>query len=160
MALSEWTSVFLGEAKGVLHGDTWKLRFDPSIQPNSPEPGWKEYVSNTGARFRCTQCPRAWPSNRVMVIFHMRLSDGKGRVKVKSFKQSCNKCTNPPMVDPDISTENITILMKNLVMKIRRKCYKEKLDQGDYNHEWLEVNNPHEPNHCEGCKEGICNSCS
>ncbi|XP_058494167.1 5-hydroxytryptamine receptor 3C-like isoform X1 [Solea solea] len=52
MALSEWTSVFLGEAKGVLHGDTWNLEFDPSIRANTPEPGWKEYISNTSARHK------------------------------------------------------------------------------------------------------------
>ncbi|XP_058494913.1 5-hydroxytryptamine receptor 3C-like isoform X2 [Solea solea] len=52
MALSEWTSVFLGEANGVLDGDTWNLEFDPSIRANTPEPGWKEYVSNTSARHK------------------------------------------------------------------------------------------------------------
>ncbi|KAG7514825.1 hypothetical protein JOB18_043999 [Solea senegalensis] len=157
MALSEWTRIFLVEANGVLHGDTWNLEFDPSIRANSPEPGWKEYIRTTSARFQCTQCRRTWPSNRVMVIFHMSLLDGNGRVKVRSFRQNCKKCTDAPMVDPRISAENITILMKNLVKKIRIKCYNEKLDQGHYNHERLVVKSPHEPDHCEGCREGICN---
>ena len=59
------------------------------------------------------------------------------------------------MVDPIVEPENITILMKNLVKKIRIKCYNEDLDQGNYNYTKIEVKSPHEPAHCEGCIQGI-----
>uniref|UniRef100_A0A8D3DNN0 3CxxC-type domain-containing protein n=1 Tax=Scophthalmus maximus TaxID=52904 RepID=A0A8D3DNN0_SCOMX len=157
MALSEWTSIFLNEGQGLLHGDAWNLEFDSSIVPEQPEQGWQKYMRSTSARFQCTHCPRGWPSNRVMVVFHMRLMGGTGTVKVKRFRQNCKRCcSEAPMVDPSITAEHITVLMRNLVKKIRIKCYNENLDQGHYDHERIEVNSPHEPAHCEGCMAGIC----
>ncbi|KAF0042035.1 hypothetical protein F2P81_005567 [Scophthalmus maximus] len=92
-----------------------------------------------------------------MVVFHMRLMGGTGTVKVKRFRQNCKRCcSEAPMVDPSITAEHITVLMRNLVKKIRIKCYNENLDQGHYDHERIEVNSPHEPAHCEGCMAGIC----
>ncbi|GLD49957.1 5-hydroxytryptamine receptor 3C-like protein, partial [Lates japonicus] len=64
------------------------------------------------------------------MVFHMRLIHGKGTVKVRRFRQNCKMCTNAPMEDPSIISENITTLMKNLVKKIRIKCYNEDLEQG------------------------------
>lgn len=90
------------------------------------------------------------------MIFHMSLVNGQGQVKVRRFRQNCKRCTSAPMVDPDIDAQNIAVLMKNLVKKIRIKCYGESLDQGTFNREKLEVKSPHEPDHCEGCLAGIC----
>ncbi|XP_035033394.1 receptor-transporting protein 3 [Hippoglossus stenolepis] len=156
MALAEWRSNFQSEADGLLHGDTWNLEFDSSIQTEHPQHGWKEYLRKTSARFQCSLCPRGWPSNRVMVVFHMHLEGSTGTVKVRRLRQNCKRCSNAPMVDPSVEPENITILMRNLVKKIRIKCYNEKLDQGHYNPTKLEVNSPHEPAHCEGCIQGVC----
>ncbi|XP_034439585.1 receptor-transporting protein 3-like [Hippoglossus hippoglossus] len=148
MDLAEWTSNFKSEADGLLHGDTWNLEFVSSIQPEHPQPGWEEYLTQTSARFWCSQCPRGWPSNRVTVVFHMCLKDSTGTVKVMRFGQKCQNCSNAPMVDPIVEPENITILMKNLVTKIRIKCYEEDLDD-------LEVNSPHDPPNCDACIRGI-----
>ncbi|XP_062252379.1 receptor-transporting protein 3-like [Platichthys flesus] len=156
MDLEEWRSTFKIEADGLLHGDTWNLEFDSSIHPEHPQPGWKEYIRKTSARFQCSLCRRGWPSNRVMVYFHMQLEGSTGTVKVKRFRQNCKRCHNAPMVDPIVEPENITILMKNLVKKIRIKCYNEDLDQGNYNYTKIEVKSPHEPAHCEGCIQGFC----
>ncbi|XP_018528500.1 receptor-transporting protein 2 [Lates calcarifer] len=156
MAHAEWTHIFHTEANNLLHGDTWHLEFNSSIEPEQPEYGWKEYIRNTSARFQCTQCRRSWPSNRVMVVFHMRLIHGKGTVKVRRFRQNCKMCTNAPMEDPSIISENITTLMKNLVKKIRIKCYNEDLEKGFHHPRRFDVKSPHEPEHCEACKKGIC----
>ncbi|XP_071344152.1 receptor-transporting protein 3 [Trachinotus anak] len=156
MAQPEWTRIFQTEAENLLHGDSWDLQFDSAITADHPEQGWQQYIRNTSARFECTNCPRGWPSNRVMVVFHMCLMDGKGIVKVRRFRQKCKNCIAAPMVDPSIASENITILMRNLVKKIRIKCYNEKLDQGHYNHQKIDVKSPHEPDHCEGCMSGVC----
>lgn len=108
------------------------------------------------ARFRCSKCGRSWPSNRVMVVFHMHLISGQGVVKVRRIRQNCKKCASAPMEKPEISPENISILMDNLVKKIRIKCYGENLDGVFRPPQNLEVNSPHEPAHCEACKLGIC----
>ncbi|XP_047231464.1 receptor-transporting protein 3 [Girardinichthys multiradiatus] len=157
MDQQEWTRIFKNEI-AVLQskGHTWTLEFDETILPNSPEPGWKMYIRKTSARFRCTSCRRSWPSNRVMVIFHMHLMDGQGTVKVRPLRQECNRCHNAPMVKPHVESNNIQILMENLVEKIRIKCYHENLGQKKRQYNAFDVKNPHEPNHCEGCKLGIC----
>lgn len=102
-------------------------------------------------------CGRGWPSNRVMVIFHMRLTYGQGIVKVRYFRQNCKMCTAAPMEKPSITSDNIEVVLENLVKKIRIKCYHEDLDRGYRPSVPLDVNSPHEPAHCEGCIEGICN---
>ncbi|KAG7217520.1 hypothetical protein INR49_027248 [Caranx melampygus] len=155
MALSEWTRIFENEARGLLHGDPWELRFDSTDHENL-EYGWQQYIRSTSARFQCSGCRRSWPSNRVMVIFHMRLVAGKGIVKVRRYRQNCKICLDAPMEDPIIASDNIAILMKNLVKKIRIKCYYENLDQGHYERNKIDVKSPHEPSHCEGCQSGVC----
>ncbi|XP_040896510.1 receptor-transporting protein 3-like [Toxotes jaculatrix] len=154
MEKSVWTSIFEIESQDLNH--TWHLDFDSSIIPELPEQGWKEYLRKTLAEFQCTRCHRRWPSNRVMVVFHMRLMEDKGIVKVRPFRQNCKKCRDAPMEEPSITPERITILLQNLVKKIRIKCYHENLNEGNHIFEGINVNNPHEPDHCEGCMAGIC----
>ncbi|XP_060889761.1 receptor-transporting protein 3-like [Labrus mixtus] len=156
MAEPEWTSIFQNYATSMREGDSWCLQFDNTLVPNSPKPGWKQYIKNTAARFRCTKCGRSWPSNKVMVVFHMQLNDGQGVVKVRRFRQDCKKCDKAPMEKPSITPENINVLMESLVEKIRIKCYHEDLGQVNHPFQKLDVKSPHEPTHCEACREGIC----
>ncbi|CAB1424465.1 unnamed protein product [Pleuronectes platessa] len=152
-----WRSNFKKAARDLQPGDTWNLEFDSSINPSCPEPGWKEYITRTSARFQCCLCERKWFSDRVMVVFHMRLEGSKGTVKVRRLHQSCKKCSNAPMEDPTVEKENLCNLMESLVMKIRMNCYNEKTQKGgEYVQKKPDNNRPHEPAHCEGCKLGIC----
>lgn len=86
----------------------------------------------------------------------MRLTGRQGVVKVRRFRQNCKKCASAPMEKPEIPPENISILMDNLVKKIRIKCYGERLDGVFRPPQNLDVKSPHEPAHCEACKLGIC----
>ncbi|XP_076583024.1 receptor-transporting protein 2-like [Chaetodon auriga] len=156
MAQLEWTRLFNIQADNLPPGDSWSLEFDDKLVPDSPNHGWKQYIRNTSARFKCTWCGRSWPSNRVMVVFHMRLVYGKGLVKVRRFRQNCKNCTSAPMEEPSITSENIDILLENLVDKIRMKCYHEDLGRGNRPFVNLDVKSPHEPAHCEACRYGIC----
>ncbi|XP_041647906.1 receptor-transporting protein 3-like [Cheilinus undulatus] len=156
MAESEWTRIFNIKVSNLRKGDSWGLEFDDSIVPNSPKFGWEQYIRNTGARFRCSRCGRTWPSNRVMVVFHMQLKDGQGVVKVRRFCQNCKRCYNAPMERPSVESDNIDILMESLMEKIRIKCYHEDLGKRNRPFRKLDVNNPHEPSHCEACRLGIC----
>ncbi|XP_034386833.1 receptor-transporting protein 3-like [Cyclopterus lumpus] len=157
MAQTEWTRLFQMKSNIFKEGDSWCLQFDESLVPDSPNSGWKQYIRNTCARFKCTQCGRGWPSNRVMVVFHMRLTDEQGVVKVRAFRQNCKMCSEAAMETPSITTENIDILLENLVEKIRIKCYHEDLGKECKPFVAMEVKSPHEPAHCEACLAGICN---
>ena len=86
----------------------------------------------------------------------MHLEGNTGTVKVRRYGQSCQNCTDAPMVDPSVDGENLTILMENLVPKIRIKCYHQKMDAAEYSPRKLEVKSSHDPDNCEGCREGIC----
>ncbi|XP_044217782.1 receptor-transporting protein 3-like [Thunnus albacares] len=156
MVPPEWTRIFQNETNDLRQGDSWCLEFDYSIKPEDPEQGWKEYIRNTSAWFTCTKCGRGWPSNRVKVFFHMRLMKGQGIVKVRPYRQNCKKCNDAPMEEPSITSDNIGILLKNLVKKIRIKCYNEKHEQDNNYFQRQEVKSPHEPAHCEACIDGVC----
>ncbi|XP_063746813.1 receptor-transporting protein 3-like [Eleginops maclovinus] len=156
MAQQEWISIFQRKTTDLPEGDSWRLQFDETIVPKSPNFGWEQYIRNTSARFQCTSCRRGWPSNRVMVVFDMRLTNGEGVVKVRAFRQNCKICSEAPMERPTITPENIEILMENLVKKIRIKCYHEDLGEGHRPFQSLEVKSPHEPAHCEACMAGFC----
>uniref|UniRef100_A0A8C4E1W5 3CxxC-type domain-containing protein n=1 Tax=Dicentrarchus labrax TaxID=13489 RepID=A0A8C4E1W5_DICLA len=99
-----------------------------------PNPGWEQYIRNTGARFKCIMCGRSWSSNRVMVVFHMRLLNGQGIVKVRRFRQNCKN-------------EQFEI---NKRSKIRIKCYHEDLGRRNKTFIRHDVSSPHEP------AQGIC----
>ncbi|XP_030584134.1 receptor-transporting protein 3-like [Archocentrus centrarchus] len=152
----EWMQSFQMKAQDLKHGDTWKLEYDENIEPKNPNMDWKEYIRNTSARFKCSVCRRQWPSNRVMVIFHMCLRNGQGTVKVRLLRQNCKMCSNAPMENPRVDSDNINILMEKLVEKIKQKCYYENLDEVNRQFKSLEVKSPHEPKHCEGCIKGVC----
>ncbi|XP_026179322.1 receptor-transporting protein 3-like [Mastacembelus armatus] len=156
MAQSEWINIFRIKASNLKPGDIWHLEFDNKIMPDCPNQGWAQYIRNTSARFRCTKCRRSWPSNRVMVVFHMHLINGMGTVKVRACRQNCKMCTAAPMEEPEISVDNISILLDNLIEKIRIKCYHEKQNTSNKPSHKLDVKSPHEPSHCEACIEGIC----
>ncbi|XP_029004232.1 receptor-transporting protein 3-like [Betta splendens] len=156
MAQEEWTRILQSKMNEHSRGHTWQLEFDDSIEPEFPNPGWKEYIRNTCARFRCSMCRRSWPSNRVMVVFHMRLTNGQGTVRTRRFRQNCKRCTAAPMETPDVAPEDVTSLMEHLVQKIRIKCYNENLGQSNRPFRSIDVNSPHEPSHCEGCIRGVC----
>ncbi|XP_028300825.1 receptor-transporting protein 3-like [Gouania willdenowi] len=153
--LDRWTRIFQDEAQDIRARDIWNLEFDLNIDPHNPSQGWKKYIRNTSASFHCTGCKRWWPSNQVKVLFHMRLAKS-GIVKVRPFCQNCKRCTNAPMLLPEISDENITNLMRNLVKKIKIKCYNEPQTDENPGGKTFAVKSPHEPTHCEGCIRGIC----
>ncbi|XP_015250253.1 PREDICTED: receptor-transporting protein 3-like [Cyprinodon variegatus] len=157
MNQQDWTRIF-DEEMAILSGkgDTWNLVFDESIEPNNPDYGWTKYFRKTSARFSCTSCRRTWPSNRVMVIFHMCLIGGQGTVKVRPLRQECNSCPTAAMVKPLVEPDNIRILMTNLVKKVRRNCYHEEIEEPNRVFNAVDVKSPHEPDHCEGCRLGVC----
>ncbi|XP_034035870.1 receptor-transporting protein 3 [Thalassophryne amazonica] len=156
MASPNWTYVFQSKIQKLQRGDTWRLEFDDSIVAESPAQEWKKYIRNTTARFKCSKCGRGWPSNRVMVLFHMQLRCGQGTVKVRLFRQNCKLCSDAPMEKPVITSQNTEVLLDKLMEKIRIKCYNEPPTNRNRPFERVNVQSPHEPDHCEGCILGVC----
>ncbi|XP_029285824.1 receptor-transporting protein 3-like [Cottoperca gobio] len=152
----QWSHMFQITTRNLKQGDSWSLEFDESLGEGYQKPGWKKCIVHTGGRFNCTKCGRGWSSNKVMVVCHMRLSNKEGVVKVRPSRQKCKECSEAPMEKPSIRSDNIDTFMKNLVEKMRVKCYNEQLDRKKKPFRRYGGNNPHEPAHCEACMQGIC----
>lgn len=56
MAQQEWGSIFQIKASKLQQGHSWRLEFDENIEPDSSNPGWKQYIRNTCARLVCWIC--------------------------------------------------------------------------------------------------------
>ncbi|XP_033478622.1 receptor-transporting protein 3-like [Epinephelus lanceolatus] len=154
--MAEWTRLFEIIADNFKKGDNWRLEFDEGLMHNHQKPGWKKCIVSTGGRFRCSKCGRGWSSNMVRVVCHMRLAYGQGVVKVRPTRQKCKMCTDAPMEEPSIASDNIRTLMKNVLEKIRIKCYNENLGRKNRPFRSFDTTSPHEPSHCEACMQGIC----
>ncbi|MBN3277843.1 RTP3 protein, partial [Polyodon spathula] len=157
MAQNDWVRIFREKIQGLGLSDSWWIEFDNNI--NIAQPGWENYIRNTFARFHCSQCRHTWASAQVPVMFHMKLdaSQGSGIVKVRCCKQECKKCPTPILEQPQISSDNITVLMDKLMLKIRKKCYKENVEENATGFIIAgKLDGPHESRHCEGCQLGIC----
>lgn len=158
MSFQDWTRIFQQKIMELNRGDSWSMEFDDTIVPDAQEYNWHQYIRSAFARFTCSLCRRGWPSNQVIVVFHMRLwaEEQRGTVKVRRFRQNCKRCHRAPMEEANISTDNIDVLLEKLAEKIRIKCYGEKPAEKNryFNNE--EVDGPHEAAHCEACRHGIC----
>ncbi|XP_067254594.1 receptor-transporting protein 2-like [Chanodichthys erythropterus] len=158
MALMLWESSLQAKAS-ELHGDTWHITINESIEPHKQACDWHQYISGSFARFECSLCRRAWMSKRVQVVFHFHLDTARkqGTIKLRRFKQMCRRCNEAQMENPNFPVENIDVLIGRLVEKIRVRCYKENL--GEKNRPSVfngRVNGPHESAHCEACRLGVC----
>ncbi|XP_059198021.1 receptor-transporting protein 2-like [Centropristis striata] len=146
-----WTRLFENKSRNLK--DSWRLELEEELVLQH---GWKNCIVSTGGRFRCSDCGRGWSSNMVRVVCHMRLSNGQGVAKVRPSRQKCKNCDNGPMEKPSIDSENIKILLGNLVEKIRMKCYNENLGRKRQDFRSFDGKRPHEPALCEACHQGIC----
>uniref|UniRef100_UPI003AAF4962 receptor-transporting protein 3-like n=1 Tax=Centroberyx gerrardi TaxID=166262 RepID=UPI003AAF4962 len=156
MATHDWMRIFEAKVGKLNRRDNWRLQFDDSLSPDKPNMGWKMYKRSACARFSCSKCNRSWPSNRVMVVFHMRLSQSQGTVKVRRFRQNCKQCSEAPMEEATFGADNISILLEKLVEKIREKCYHQNLGKKNRPFRNMDVEGPHEAAHCEACIQGTC----
>ncbi|XP_072294866.1 receptor-transporting protein 3-like [Eucyclogobius newberryi] len=155
----DWHPIFQSNITEYAGEDNWQLLFDDSIEENQQGAGWEQYIRRTCARFGCSLCRRIWPSNIVMVIFHMHLDNytHQGTVKARVYRQKCKRCTEAQMEQPrNMEAHHIDALMENLVKNIRKKCYNEVFEEVYRDPAGVDVENPHEPQHCEGCIAGVC----
>ncbi|XP_043078451.1 receptor-transporting protein 3 [Puntigrus tetrazona] len=155
---SRWNSSLQKKASD-LHGDTWNIENDQTIEEHGQAPDWHQYISGSFAEFKCSLCRRTWGSSRVQVVFHFQLNSEsrQGTIKLRCYKQECRTCSDAEWEDPNFSVENTDVLVEKLVKNIRRKCYQEHMGEWripsvmDGRH-----NGPHESAHCEACQLGIC----
>ncbi|NP_694740.2 receptor-transporting protein 3 [Mus musculus] len=156
----QWRHVFQELMQEVKPWHKWTLIPDKNLLPNVLKPGWTQYQQKTFARFHCPSCSRSWASGRVLIVFHMRWCEkkAKGWVKMRVFAQRCNQCPEPPFATPEVTWDNISRILNNLLFQILKKCYKEGFKQmgeipllGN-----TSLEGPHDSSNCEACLLGFC----
>ncbi|KAE8603654.1 hypothetical protein XENTR_v10014406 [Xenopus tropicalis] len=158
-----WKSLFEGEVERIAEPYKWDFTLDNNLQKfQGSSPGWLEYKVYTVGRFCCSLCTRYWDSAHVHLLFLMKIARASrcGTVKMRIFKQKCRSCTRAVMEKPDISQENITIVIGNLVNRIESKIYL----RNNYNKDRKPVvydnytEGPHDKEHCEACQAIVCHT--
>ncbi|XP_018117940.1 receptor-transporting protein 3 [Xenopus laevis] len=157
MAVEIWRDVFQDRIEELLVPHVWNLTVDTSLQK---QPGWLQYTQCTFGRFRCSLCTRWWNSAEIHVLFLMKLDRTmrRGTVNMRIFRQECKKCTSAVMEKPEISLENITIIIGNLVKRIQSKFYSLNIRNEDAKPAVYSERRegPHNKEHCEACKQNVC----
>ncbi|KAM8953090.1 receptor-transporting protein 3-like [Pelodytes ibericus] len=152
-----WQNIFNNEMEDV--PDLWRLIEDPDL--TKEKKGWLCYTQNTCGRFRCSLCTRGWTSKEVCVLFLLQLNKftRHGTVNMRIFRQECSRCHFPDMENPDLSCENIKRTIHNLIGKIQKTFYqKANVDNEQKAILYGNSDGPHEQDHCEACKNGLCMS--
>ncbi|XP_040284330.1 receptor-transporting protein 3-like isoform X2 [Bufo bufo] len=157
MDVETWEDEFYDEMEMEGVPNEWEFCIDDALQMQ--EKGAK-YTQRTFGRFRCSRCKRWWNSAEIHVLFFISLNRHlqQGTVKMRIFKQECKRCTSPKMEQPEISHENIKRITKNLVNRIVLVFYGGKKAKQDLKPEVYgrEMEGPHDKEHCEACKLGVC----
>ncbi|XP_064021618.1 receptor-transporting protein 3-like isoform X2 [Pogoniulus pusillus] len=156
--MKTWQNTFAEIAAKCLK-EPWTLQEDDNLQVHDLKPGWKEFVqSHTLGRFQCSQCFREWSSAKVHILFHMCLRKGRGKVRMRIFRQACRRCPHAPLEEPDFSQETVEKVLHNLVLQILNCFYRVTVQASDFLNVVVDVpvSGPHDSTRCEGCQLGIC----
>ncbi|KAG8445058.1 hypothetical protein GDO86_009993, partial [Hymenochirus boettgeri] len=152
-----WRNLFNQDINEISVPHEWNLAVDPTLQT---QPGWLQYTQSTFGRFRCSRCTRWWNSAEVHILFLMKLDRvmRHGTVKMRIFKQECKRCSFGLMETPEITQENIRIVISNLVNRIQSRIY---LLNNRYEDQRPVVysdkmEGPHNREHCESCRQNMC----
>ncbi|NXT79576.1 RTP3 protein, partial [Zapornia atra] len=132
---------------------------DDDLQLHALRPGWKEFVQRRAfGRFQCSQCLHGWSSARVHILFHMCRSQGWGMVRMRTFRQTCRRCAEPRLEEPQFSEETMEKLLHNLVLKILQYFYHVPIQPSELVEVVVDVpvRGPHDSARCEGCQLGVC----
>ncbi|NXF88697.1 RTP3 protein, partial [Eubucco bourcierii] len=127
---------------------------DDNLQVHDLKPGWKEFVQNHAlGRFQCSQCFHEWSSAKVHILFHMCLHKGRGEVCMRVFCQSCRRCPDPQLEEPDFNQETMEKVLHNLTLKILSYFYRVTIQASDFLEVVVDipVSGPHDGTRCEGC---------
>ncbi|XP_078245856.1 receptor-transporting protein 1-like [Pogona vitticeps] len=154
-----WLEVFKKVMEEVKPGDAWKLKLDLNLEFHQVPPGWKRSLqTHVRARFTCSQCHHRWTSHQAVILFHLRWerSVKQGRVKMKFFNQRCRECGSSNYEAPQFTEETILNVLVRLVFTIRKKCYREHVEDRDLREVVCHSGGPpHKEDYCEACQLGI-----
>ncbi|XP_030072227.1 receptor-transporting protein 3 [Microcaecilia unicolor] len=155
MELSTFQEAFQEKMNAMRKRDTWTLQLCDTFQ-SSPE--WRQFQLSSSARFHCTNCKRSWASNQVHILFLIKLDKfrRRGWVKMRIFKQECKHCKSAKFQEPEFTPQNLEITFTKLQLRIQKICYGLKVPKNPDLVPVYSTKGPHEKDHCEACRLGVC----
>ncbi|XP_040205533.1 receptor-transporting protein 4-like [Rana temporaria] len=151
-----WKGEFSNMIEELEVPDNWDLHVDMNLVKQKTG---LIYTQQTFGSFRCARCARSWNSSKVSVLFIINLNKRlrSGTVKIRIFKQGCERCTHSEEIIPTVTSDNIERVVCNLVHKIQRKFYGVT---DEYQHQKPKIYGPleglHNKERCEACRNGLC----
>ncbi|XP_048398654.1 receptor-transporting protein 2-like [Stegostoma tigrinum] len=157
--MNPWIDSFsrrMGEELG--YEDRWTLNFNYHLKNDLNElqrkEGWKIYITSSFGRFDCF-CSHSWTSAHIVILFHYRLRNRRGLVRLRLFRQQCGDCGNTYPLKPSINQKQMHKVFDRLILKIRKNCYMEAVDLTERNLQYRKTK-PHKTSLCEACECGLC----
>ncbi|XP_072264367.1 receptor-transporting protein 3-like [Pyxicephalus adspersus] len=149
----KWKSEFANQIHKSEFPDQWNLCVDMDL---SKQERGLYYSQHTFASFRCSFCPRSWNSSKVYVLFLLNLRN-HGTVRMRIFRQDCERCQQGFLEEPEITPENIKNAVYNLIHKIQKTFYEPNDSTQEQKAKTYGIlDGPHNREHCEGCRLGFC----
>ncbi|XP_066446264.1 receptor-transporting protein 3-like [Eleutherodactylus coqui] len=139
----------------------WILQFNYRLTDHLTEEqkkkGWKISPMQKLASFTCSKCSHFWNSGVVNLIFHYCLGKTKtGTVLLRPFRQICRQCANDFFINPTFQSESVKEILENVILKIRKNCYREKFERNTPHTKLFIKTKPHESELCEACRIRLC----
>ncbi|KAJ1087171.1 hypothetical protein NDU88_000361 [Pleurodeles waltl] len=156
--LETWDCLFQSRLEAAQRPEQWTLGVHDDEEAGL---GRRQYTLHAFASFRCSDCGRWWDSARVCIIFHIQKATwpgGENFVKMRVFKQECQRCNTGELEEPEFIIENVDIAMERLVTRILWKCYGEDVS-GQPMRDFITKGRTvgcHDSAHCEACRTGLC----
>ncbi|XP_015280759.1 PREDICTED: receptor-transporting protein 2-like [Gekko japonicus] len=158
LKMDDWRRIFQGQIRVVKPNHSWSLKRDQQLVFNGVESGWIQVLQeHAHASFTCSQCHHWWSSHQVVILFRMRWDQLQchGCVWMKVFRQQCDNCFPNKYEEPQFTEMDVGNVIRHLILDIREKCYRERVDRSELLEVVLGHTGPHRPRHCEACKLGI-----
>lgn len=152
---STWEQTFQELIQKEKPGAKWTLHLDKNIVPDGVALGWRQHQQTALGRFQCSRCYRRWTSAQIKILCHMNQDvwRSQGRVLMRIFGQSCQKCSESQFENPEFSTESIKRILNNLVNYILQRYYGHRKIASILNVPLDEtsLDGPHDTLNCEAC---------
>ncbi|XP_077204145.1 receptor-transporting protein 4-like isoform X2 [Paroedura picta] len=112
-------------------------------------------------RFTCSQCCHTWSSHQVVILFHVSWERAlrQGQVRMRIFRQECHRCRSPQKEEPQFAREDMESVVQHLILDIRERCYRERVQRSVLSEVVCEGRGPHRSESCEACQMGLHKGC-
>ncbi|KAM4695050.1 uncharacterized protein O3C94_005448 isoform 1-T2 [Discoglossus pictus] len=117
----------------TIYGNAWSLNFQynltDKLTSEQQKDGWNIFKLNSFGSFVCSKCSYVWKSGVFPLLFHYcSIKSKRGLVRLNMCREQCSSCKCPDLEKPTIDQDKIREALMALIMKVKQKCYNEKIN--------------------------------